>query len=125
MDPKMQAIFEPLRKAIEAQPYTASDFMQFLGSLVGADQGIARAACLHASDIFEKQDDDQTYATIIAEVYRRVFFDETCASMYGTTQVLDAGEEVAKDFVRHVISNLNMDNLQDSKGPIHPAARDQ
>lgn len=121
----MQAIFEPLRKALVARPYTASDFMKFLGNLVGADPAIARAACLHASDIFEKPDDDRTYADIIAEVYRRVFFDETYASMHGTTQILDAGEDVARNFVQHLISNLDMDDLQGSKGSIHESVGGQ
>lgn len=127
MDPRMRTIFEPLRHAIEARPYTASDFMKFLGGLVATDPGIARAACLHASDIFEVPNyaGTRTYACVIAEVYRRVFFDRMYAVKYGTTQVLDAGEEVCRQFVLHLIDGLASDDHQDNAGSFHPAATNQ
>lgn len=111
MDPKIQAIFEPLRVAIEAQPYTAADLMVLLGNFIEIHPVVGKAACYHASDIFQEPQAGDTFAWIIAEVYRRTFFDVNYATIYGTTKLLDAGEEAMKGMVEHVLACLVTDEI--------------
>ena len=109
MDPKIQVIFEPLRVAIENEPYTAADLMSFLGNLVDVDPAVARAACLHASDIFHEPQGGKTFSWVITEIYRRTFFDAPYAALYGTTKLLDRGEDTLKQMVEHLLAGLAME----------------
>jgi hypothetical protein len=39
--------------------------------------------------------------------------------------VLDAGEEIARQFIQHLIAGLDMDDTQRKNASFHPAAENQ
>ena len=119
MDTKMEAIFAPLRASLVSRSLTDIDMLELIGGFISHNPVFAQALTYHARDIIEEHEAlDQTadYGEIIAEMYRRTFFDRPYADMYGTGQMLDMGEEVMKEFVNHLIVSEQMDRAQVQAG---------
>lgn len=119
MTPQMQAIFEPLRRNLESRQMTDVDLFQIIGDFAESSGFIARAFSFHARDILQEKDQqgqEIEYGQVIAEVYRRAFFDEATANLYGTGQMLERGPEFLQQFVEHLVVMHGMDKAQEAAG---------
>ena len=119
MDTELELIFAPLKATLEARPMGASDLMELIGSFATGDSGtVAQAMAFHARDVMRETNDATAYPALIAEIYRRAFFDREYAEKYETTQMLDQGAEMLRDFVSYLTCSLAMDERQLSAGSL-------
>lgn len=122
MDTELELIFAPLKATLEARPMDASDLMELIGSFATGDSGaVAQAMAFHARDVMRETNDTTTYPALIAEIYRRAFFEREYAEKYETTQMLDQGPEVLRDFVSYLTCSLAMDERQLAAGSVFDA----
>ena len=117
MDTELELIFAPLKATLEARPMGASDLMELIGSFAARDSSVvAQALAFHARDAMRETNEPYEYSALIAEVYRRAFFDREYAEKYGTTEMLDRGAQVLRDFANHLIVSFAMDEHQFAVG---------
>lgn len=121
----MQAIFAPLKTTLESRQFGFSDLLEVIAGFIPGSPKIAHALALHARDICDEDPEQTNLSVVVAEVYRRTFFDREHAEKYDTADMLDRGEEMMKSFADHLCGCFAMDDLQDSKGSMHPAAAGQ
>lgn len=124
MDPKMHQIFEPLRQTLEARPYTDIDLFDLIGSMGAVGSEFSAAMALHSRDILqEAEDKDATidYSCVVAEVYRRTFYDVDHARKYGTSRIVESpdGEAILQSLANNLMQNLAMDQALDAAGSLH------
>lgn len=115
----MENIFAPLRSALLAQTYTLPDVLEVIGGFAQAEgqQHIATAISFHASDfIAERTGSDVPYNELLAEAYRRTFFDAEKAAKYNTDHILLQGEEYMRQFADYLIGCIDMDTAQIASG---------
>lgn len=118
MDPKMEAIFEPLRVAMSRKPHGIEDFFELVAGFAETNPGIAAAMLRNATDINRETkaptSADESYTPTLVEVYRRTFFHRPTAELYGSAALLDQGDELMKEFVAYMVTSFAMDAAQDS-----------
>lgn len=113
-------IFAPLKAALEAQPSRLADLMQLIAGFNESDPGMGQAMTLHVRDIDMEQSQIpagsegaiEGWPSLIAEVYRRTFFDLDYARLYGTTAMLKAGPDALQRLAQSIIDGLLMDNAE-------------
>lgn len=117
MTPEIKRIFEPVAAAICRQDLSIGDLLNIIGGFAGTSPRIAQAMAFHARDFMgeldDARDDTRTYSNIIAETYRRTFFDEEQATKYGTEALYEQGPETLKSFADHLLSCFAMDVAMD------------
>lgn len=114
---KTQEIFAPLAQAIEDTQHNYSDVFEYLGAAALGGQQVAAAAALNMRDYLIENDQVMpTPAKLLQEAYWRTFFNEATARKYETAQMLDAGEEVLRQFVEYMVGSLKMDTQQNAPG---------
>ncbi len=119
MDTEIELIFAPLKATLEARPMGASDLMELIGSFATRDASIVgQALAFHARDVMRETNDTPAYPVLIAEIYRRAFFDREYAEKYETTQMLDQGPDVLREFVNYLTGSLAMDERQLAAGSV-------
>lgn len=117
MDTEVEMIFAPLKESLEARPMGACDLMELIGAFAASDSGaIAQALAFHARDIMRETRDGAAYSALIAEIYRRAFFDRKYAERYGTTHLLDRGLDALRDFANYLVGSLTMDEDRFASG---------
>ena len=62
------------------------------------------------------------YNALLAEAYRRTFFDAEKAAKYHTDHILLQGEEHMREFAQYLIGSINMDAAQGKVGTSHISA---
>lgn len=117
----MQAIFEPLRASIVAQKFTDIDFLELLGTFATGAPVYAASLAFHARDILKEADSaaqETDYAQLVAESFRRAFFDSAHAERYNTGDMLhvEDPETMLSHFAQHIIVSLGMDEAQVAAG---------
>jgi hypothetical protein len=123
---QMEHIFAPLRSALLAHPYTLPDLLEVIGGFAQSEgqQHIATALSFHASDfIAENKGNDVPYNALLAEAYRRTFFDNEKAAEYKTDHILLQGEDAMRQFAEYLIGSIHMDATQITSGTVHTSAR--
>jgi hypothetical protein len=118
MDTEIEAIFAPLKATLEAQPHGASDLVELIGSFAMDSGTVAQALAFHARDVIRESRDPIAYPALIAEIYRRAFFDRDYAARYGTTEMLDRGPHALQDFVNYLTTSFKMDESQLAAGSL-------
>lgn len=122
MEAQMEQIFAPLRVAMLSHPYTLGDLLEVVGRFAQSpgQQHIAAAVSFHASDVLAEHDGVVLpYNELIAEAYRRTFFDAEKAAIYQTDQMLLQGPEHMKQFADYLIGSIGMDTTQVAAGSSH------
>lgn len=122
MSPEMTAIFLPLKNTLEAREFTVVDILAVIEGFLGS-QNIPTAAAFttHTRRAIEELPDTATVSEVIAESYRRTFFDAEHAKEFGTDYLLNEGMLPA--FVDHLVNCYAMDDMQSSMCSNHPATR--
>jgi len=119
MDTEIELIFAPLKATLEARAMGASDLIELIGSFATRDASIVgQALAFHGRDVMRETNDTTAYPALIAEIYRRAFFDREYAEKYETSQMLDQGPEVLRDFVNYLTCSLAMDECQLAAGSL-------
>jgi hypothetical protein len=117
MDAELELIFAPLKESLEARQMGARDLMELIGGFASNDSSnLAQALAFHARDIMLETNNASPYPALIAEIYRRAFFDREYAARYGTTQLLDLGLHALRDFANYLTGSLSMDDYQLAAG---------
>lgn len=125
MDHQMQTIFAPLKATLEARTFDFPDLLDIIAGFIHMDPNIAAGITNHARDILVEDPTSTSLSPVIAEVYRRTFFDRAHAEKYGTQAMLDHGPEMMQDFVNHLCGSFAMDDMQAASGSFHEPARGQ
>lgn len=122
----MEHIFAPLRSALLAHNYTLPDLLEVIGCFAQSEgqQHIATAISFHASDyIAENKGGEVQYNALLAEAYRRTFFDPEKAAKYNTDHILLQGETHMQQFADYLIGSINIDNAEAAAGTSHTSVR--
>lgn len=99
---------------------TVIDLLDLIGSFAGDDSGpVAKALALHARDALAETNCTITYPELIAEIYWRSFFDPEHASKYGTSQMVEKGPHMLREFANYLIASFAMDAHQIASGNLH------
>ena len=115
MSPELETIFAPLAAAIKAQSPDTCYLLDLLGGYAGENPEITRALALHGRDFLqEAAEENQNYEDLIAEMYRRTFFDPAMSAKYGTDEILQTPER-KEQFARAIAGLLNMDTLASTR----------
>ena len=112
---QVDQIFAPLREELSKRGYTTADLFEMIGCWVEDAPHISRAMALHSRDILATSHSTDATAILI-EVYRRTFFDRTCAVLYGTAQLCEEGPAALDGLVAYVIASLRMDDAARNDG---------
>lgn len=86
--------FGVLKKAIMGHEHTMLDIFEFLGVFMEKDPPVGRVFLLHMRDIIHSDamrlngEDSMSFSALVAETYRRVFFDDYTSNMYGARDAL-------------------------------------
>ncbi len=115
MNQTQQACFDRFRAALEQKPYTLPDLLDIIGGFFETSPVVGIALIKHASDILADQPLLSDYRGVIAEVYRRGFFDPTAAALYGTENLATTDGMLVK-FTDYLVASLEMDATQMNKG---------
>lgn len=117
MDAELELAFAPLKHAIEQQELSDVDLLDFIGGYALDNPRITQALAFHARDyLIEAGSSDVTYSAVIAEVYRRTFFDPDTSKLYGTDGVF-ASRDALREFADMMTQRLTVDTLQ-----VHPGS---
>ena len=108
MKKDIEMIFEPLKQTLLRHPLTDADLFEVIGGFAGSpNPEIAQAMCFHARDITQEDGDQElAYNAILAEVYRRTFFDEQAADKYGTGSFARSGLDTLRGLSEHLCNNI-------------------
>lgn len=115
----MDSIFAPLRNAIMAREYQYADLFECIGGFSAAPhQGfIGAALAMHTRDILREDTEVALDCNaVLAEAYRRTFFDETHALKYGTEMLAQQEPATLRTFANYVADSLQMDDIQHRSG---------
>lgn len=112
-----EEIFGPLSKAIEEANYGYEAVFEYFGAAALGGQHLVAAAAFNARDfVIEQQGSLPSPTKVMQEIYWRTFFREDTARKYETAQMLDAGEEVLRQFVEYMVGSLKMDQSATAPG---------
>lgn len=103
----MEAIFAPLRTSIEARELTDIDMLDVIIGLTNTEPLYGIAFATSARDVLlesESSGTDVSYGAVVAEGYRRTFFDIDTARPMGTDGLLQQGPQALKNFADHLIA---------------------
>lgn len=126
MNKDLEAIFRPLKDRLEGSDLTDIDLVELIGGFAVSSPPVAQALAYHARDFMRECNAAElvaSYSSIIAETYRRTFFDAEHAVTYGTTEMLDKGPEMLKAFTAYLVCCIDMDDHQGTSVNFMPEAR--
>jgi hypothetical protein len=111
MDSHTEVLFAPMKAALLREPYGICDLFELIGHWINTPRpDVGAAMAYHARDILT-ENPNLNYSHVIAEVYRRTFFDPETAQKYGTLDMAQQPTHMHEAFVHHVVESLNMDHL--------------
>ncbi len=119
MDQQTETYFAQLKGALEGQEYGLPDLLHVIGEFAGSERPYVGAALAnHARDILEELPDDQelSYNDLIAETYRRTFYDEEGSKKYGTQYMRE--DDMLGAFSEHMVRSYEMQRLQQTRSGI-------
>lgn len=115
------AIFAPLKAALEARPTTLADLQELIAGFLQTDQQVGYAMLMHSRDIdlelVQAKEPPMAYPQLVAEIYRRTFFDLDYAALYHTQAMLKKGPDALKMMSDFIINDM----LAAEIPGVHPA----
>jgi hypothetical protein len=123
MHKDVQVIFDQLRQTLIKQELTDADLFDCIAGFASSPNPmIAHALASHARDICQDAEEGSymEYSVLIAEVYRRTFFDLEAAKLYGTEYIPLSGPENLMGLASHLLQACALEAIEIDPGQFVP-----
>lgn len=116
MDANRQEIYEKLEATLTEHTYTAKDLMDFLNGFNSEDGSrLYDALTSHANDYLTETGVEVNYGKVIAETFRRTFFDHEASKRYPTNLRMD------DKMLGQLVNYLTFSLAADRQATVHEA----